>query len=239
MFPELAGPASENWAAAGFFSTTVHELRTPLTSIDGQVQLAQRFIATDPERAAAALFRVRVQTQRMNRLISDLLDHGQVSVGALRLDVVTFDLGVATAITIGLHEHEDVPRVTYTSADSVRIQGDPERIAQIVGNLLDNAIKYSPPSSHIDVSLTVVGAEAQIRVADRGVGIPDHECDQLFAPFFRSSRTREIAGTGLGLHISRRIAEQHHGRLWLESTSGQGSVFVLAIPLARPAPAGA
>lgn len=84
VFPELAGPASENWAAAGFFNTTVHELRTPLTSIDGQVQLAQRFIATDPERAAAALFRVRVQTQRMNRLISDLLDHGQVSVGAQR-----------------------------------------------------------------------------------------------------------------------------------------------------------
>ena len=146
MFPELAGPASENWAAAGFFSTTVHELRTPLTSIDGQVQLAQRFIATDPERAAAALFRVRVQTQRMNRLISDLLDHGQVSVGALRLDVVTFDLGVATAITIGLHEHEDVPRVTYTSVDSVRVQGDPERIAQIVGNLLAGSGSADPRS---------------------------------------------------------------------------------------------
>lgn len=101
--------------------------------------------------------------------------------------------------------------------------GDPERIAQIVGKLLDHAITYSPPSSPIDVSLTVVGAEAQIRVADRGVGIPDHERDQLFAPFFRSSRTREIAGTGLGLHISRRIAEQHHGRLWLESTSGLSS----------------
>ena len=235
VFPEMSGPASTNWAAAGFFSTTVHELRTPLTAIDGQVQLAQRYLGRDPARAADALARVRVQTKRMDRLIADLLDHGQVSAGALSLEVVTFDLGVATAITIGLHEHGDTPRITFTTADSVRIQGDPERIAQILGNLLDNAIKYSPPGSPVDVSLTVVAGEAQIRVTDRGVGVPADERDRLFAPFFRSSRTREISGTGLGLHISRRIAEQHHGRLLLESSSGigVGSTFLLTLPVAR------
>ncbi len=232
VFPELGGPSSENWAAAGFFSTTVHELRTPLTSIDGQVQLAQRFFEKDPARAAEALVRVRVQTRRMNRLISDLLDHGQVSVGALSLHVVTFDLGVAAAITIGLHEHGDTPRVTYTTPKDVRVQGDPERIAQILGNLLDNAITYSPPGSAIDVSLTIDGSQAQIRVTDRGVGVPEEERDRLFAPYFRSSRTREISGTGLGLHISRRIAETHRGHLWLESSGGGGSVFVLSLPLA-------
>jgi len=235
-FPDLDGPASANWSVADFFSMAVHELRTPLTSIDGHAQLAQRFIAKDPLRAADSLARIREQSKRMNRLIGDLLDQARVNVGALSLEVVTFDLGVATAITIGLHEHEDTPRITFATPKTVRIQGDPERIAQILGNLLDNARKYSPPGSGIDVSLTVVGAEAQIRVTDRGVGVPDDERGRIFAPFYRTSRTRDIPGTGLGLHISRRIAEQHHGRLWLESSGGAGSVFVLALPLAQTGP---
>ena len=232
VFPDLGGLASANWAPADFFGISVHELRTPLMSIDGQTQLAQRFIAKDPERAAGALSRIREQTKRMNRLIGDLLDYGRVGGGALSLEVVTFDLGVATAITIGMHEHEDIPRITFSTREPVRIQADPERIAQILGSLLENALKYSPAGSAIDVSLTVVDTEAQLRVTDRGVGVPDNERGRIFTPFFRSSRTREISGTGLGLHISRRIAEQHRGRLWLESSSGAGSVFVLALPLA-------
>jgi two-component system sensor histidine kinase SenX3 len=118
----------------------------------------------------------------------------------------------------------------------VRIPGDPERIAQVLGSLLDNAIQYSPPGSPIDVSLTVAGNEAQIRVTDRGIGVPDDERDRVFAPFYRTSRTRDISGTGLGLHISRRIAEQHHGRLWLESSTEADSVFALALPLASSGP---
>lgn len=233
VFPQLSGPSSENWAAAGFFSTTVHELRTPLTSIDGQAQLARRFLDTDPARARDAINKLLIQTKRMNRLITDLLGHAQVSTGALSLDVVTFDLGVAAAITVGLHEHGDVPRIAFSSPDGVRVQADPDRLAQVIGNLLDNAIKYSPPESPIDVSVTVVGSMAHISVIDRGVGIPENERDQVFAPYFRSSRTRQISGTGLGLHISRRIALTHRGHLWLESSNSAGSVFVLAIPLAE------
>ena len=236
VFPDLAGPASDNWAVADFFSMAVHELRTPLTSIDGQAQRAQRLIAKDPVRALEALDLIREQTKRMTRLIGDLLDHARVGGGALSLDVVTFDLGVATAITIGLHEHEEIPRIRFSNPESVRVRGDPERFAQILANLLDNAVKYSPPGSPIDVALTIVGNEAELRVTDRGVGIPEDERNMLFAPFFRTSRTRDISGTGLGLHISRRIAEQHSGRLWLESSNGVGSVFVLALPLAEKEP---
>jgi len=232
VFPDVSGAASNGWAAADFFSLAVHELKTPLTAIDGQTQLAQRALAKDPARAADALARIREQTKRMNRLIGDLLDYGRVGAGALSLDVVTFDLGVATAITIAQHEHGDAPRITFVATEPVRIQGDPDRIAQVLGNLLDNAIKYSAPGSSIDVSVAKVGAEAQVRMTDRGVGLPKDERSRLFSPFFRSSRTRDIAGNGLGLHISRRIAEQHRGRLWLDSSSEFGSTFILALPLA-------
>jgi signal transduction histidine kinase len=232
VFPALAGVPSAERTAADFFSMAVHELRTPLTAILGHAQLAHRFLVKDTKRAADSLDRIQAQAKRLDRLIGDLLDQARMNAGALSLAVVTFDLGVATAITIGLHEHEDPPRITFTTRAAVRVQGDPERIAQILGNLLDNAVRYSEPGSAIHVSLGVVGTEAQIRVTDRGVGVPTDERERIFAPFFRSTRTREIPGTGLGLNISQRIAEQHHGRLWLESTSETGSVFVLALPLA-------
>jgi signal transduction histidine kinase len=232
LFPDIGGQASTNWAVSDFFGIAVHELRTPLMSISGQAQLAQRNIEKDPKRAADALTKLLEQSKRMDKLIGDLLDYGSVASGALSLEVVTFDLGVATAITIAMHEHEDTPRITFTTPARVRVQADPDRIAQILGNLLDNAIKYSAPGSPIDVSLTVVGAELHLRVTDRGIGVPDAERGPLFAPFFRTTRTRDIPGTGLGLHISRRIAEQHRGRLWLESSSGVGSTFVLALPVA-------
>jgi CheY-like chemotaxis protein len=232
VFPDVNGSASEGWSTANFFSMAVHELKTPLTAIDGQAQLAQRALTKDPARAADALAQVREQIKRMNRLINDLLDYGRVGAGALSLDVVTFDLAVAAAITIAQHEHSDAPRISFAASEPVRIQGDPDRVAQILSNLLDNAIRYSPPGSSIDVSVDKVDREALVRVADRGVGLPKDERGRLFSPFFRSSRTRDIAGNGLGLHISRRIAEQHRGRLWLDSSSEFGSTFVLALPLA-------
>ena len=232
VFPELAGPGSEGWAVADFFSMAVHELRTPLTVINGQAQRAQRLVTKDPARAAEALGLLQEQIKRMTRLIGDLLEHARVGAGALSLDVVTFDLAVATAITISLHEHEEAPRIAFQGPSiPVRVRGDPDRIAQVLANLLDNAVKYSPPGSPIDVALIVVGKDAEIRVTDRGVGVPDEERDMLFAPFFRTSRTRDISGTGLGLHISQRIAKQHHGKLSLESGGSAGSVFVLTLPL--------
>jgi signal transduction histidine kinase len=234
VFPDIGGPAAADWSIADQFSTVVHELRTPLTAIAGQVQFAQKLIAKDPKRAGEALTRAHEQTKRMDHILGELLDHARAGANARSLDIVTFDLRVATAITIGLHEHDEIPRISFVAPAAVRVRGDPDRVAQVLGNLLDNAIKYSPPAAAIEVSLSVVGHEAVLRVSDRGVGVPDDERGMLFAPFFRTTRTRDISGTGLGLHISRRIAEQHHGRLWLESSGdGDGSVFALALPLAQ------
>jgi signal transduction histidine kinase len=233
VFPELAGPSSEAWGPADFFSTALHELRTPLTSIIGQAQLARRFLEKDPVRAVEAIDRTLDQAKRMNRLMTELLKETRVAMGALSLEVVTFDLGIAVATTISQHEHDDIPRITFAPPEQrVRVRGDPDRIAQILGNLLDNALKYSAPGSPIDVSLNVVDREAILRVKDFGLGVPADESDRLFTPFFRTSRTQDLAGTGLGLHISKRLAEQHGGRVWLESSTDAGSVFALALPVA-------
>ena len=194
---------------------------------------ARRFVEKNPVRAVEALDRALDQAKRMNRLMTELLQETRVAMGALSLSVVTFDLGIAVATTISEHEHEDVPRITFAPPpENVRVRGDPDRIAQILGNLLDNAIKYSAPRTPIDVSLGVVEGETIIRVRDYGLGVPADESGRLFTPFFRTSRTQDLPGSGLGLHISRRLAEQHGGRLWLETSTGAGSVFALALPVA-------
>ena len=232
LFPAVSQEAAAEWVPADFFSTAVHELRTPLTSVLGQAQLARRYVVSDPDRAGKAIDRVIEQSVRMNRLIGDLLDNARVTVGALSLQVVTFDLGLAIAGVIPQYEHDDSPRIVFRAPPApALVRGDPDRIVQIVGNLLDNALKYSPPGSPITVSLGIVGSEIHVCVEDQGIGIGADERDRIFAPFYRTARTRDIPGTGLGLHISRRIAEQHRGRLWLEKTAVPGSGFTLALPL--------
>jgi signal transduction histidine kinase len=134
---------------------------------------------------------------------------------------------------IARHDYEATPRISLQRPlQSVRIRGDAGRVAQIFDNLLSNAVKYSGPGDAIEVSLTVERDQAQVRIADHGIGVPERERAMLFTPFFRSSRTQHLPGTGLGLHISRRLAERHGGDLRLEDSFKVGSVFTLTLPVA-------
>lgn len=226
--PPISSPAEMD-----FFATTVHDLRSPLTSISGQVQLARRFIDKDSAREREALGLALAQVARMDRLLDELVDLSRVVSNAEAMERVVFDVRVVVTDAIARHEIADAPRIESRLPDvSVNVRGDGDRIGRIVDNVLDNAAKYSSPSAPIRVSLLVVGPEAQIRVEDRGVGTPADAQERLFTPYFRSSRTRDVPGTGLGLHISRRIAQQHGGRLWLENSTETGSTFCLALPLA-------
>jgi signal transduction histidine kinase len=171
----------------------------------------------------------------MTQLITELLDHARLASNGLSLSVIEIDLVSALVEAIAAHEYGTTPRITFRRpAGSVRVHGDPARIAQILDNLLGNALKYSAADAPIEVSLHVQGAEAQVRITDHGVGIPADERHLLFTPFYRTSTTRNTRGTGLGLHISKRLAESHGGRLWLEASSSDGSVFALALPLPVP-----
>lgn len=226
--PESQSPATPSM---DLLATTVHELRSPLTTISGQVQLARRFAQRDPDREREALNLALAQVARMDRMLDELADLSAVTAAAMSLEHVLFDLRDVVTASVARHEADDRPRVSVRlPSERVEVIGDPAKIGRILDNLLDNAIKYSPAGSRIDVSLRIDGPESQVRVVDRGVGVPPEARDRLFSAYFRSSRTRHLPGTGLGLHISRRVAEQHGGRLWLDASTDTGSAFVLALP---------
>ncbi len=232
VFPDV-GQLAADWPETDLFGTIVHELRGPLTVIRGQVQLARRRVGVDPEREREALDGAIAQVDRMTGLIDELLDHARLASNGLSLAVTRLDLGAVVADAVEAHDYDSVPRTSFERPDqAVTVYADAGRLTQIIDNLLGNALKYSAAGSPVTVTLTVRGTDAEVRVSDRGVGIPETERALLFTPFYRSSRTRDVRGTGLGLHISRQLAERHRGRLYLESSSATGSVFVLSLPVA-------
>ena len=232
VFPDV-GKLVADWPETDLFGTIVHELRAPLTVIRGQVQLARRHVDDDADRSRVAMDGAVAQVDRMDSLITQLLDHARLASNGLSLDVVELDLAPQVAETIATHEYGTSQQIAFERPVApVRIHGDPARIAQILDNLIGNAQKYSSAGSPISVSVRTLGAEALVRVRDQGVGIPEDERALLFTPFYRTSVTRATRGTGLGLHISKLLAERHGGRLWLEESSTSGSTFALALPLA-------
>jgi signal transduction histidine kinase len=232
VFPDV-GQLAADWPDNDLIGMVVHELRAPLTVIRGQAQLARRHVGRDPAKERAAIDTAIEQADRMAAMITELLDHTRLSSNGLSLKVIAFDLVGAVVEAIARHDYEATPRISLQRPpQSVRVRGDAGRVAQILDNLLNNAVKYSGPGDPIEVSLTVEGDEARVRIADHGIGVPAGERGMLFTPFYRTSRTRDMPGTGLGLHISKRLAERHGGGIRLEDSSGAGSVFALTLPLA-------
>jgi signal transduction histidine kinase len=232
VFPDV-GQLAADWPDNDLIGMVVHELRAPLTVIRGQAQLARRHVGRDPAKERAAIDTAIEQADRMAAMITELLDHTRLSSNGLSLKVIAFDLVGAVVEAIARHDYEATPRISLQRPpQSVRVRGDAGRVAQILDNLLNNAVKYSGPGDPIEVSLTVEGDHARVRIADHGIGVPEGERGMLFTPFYRTSRTRDMPGTGLGLHISKRLAERHGGGIRLEDSSSAGSVFALTLPLA-------
>ncbi len=195
---------------------------------------SDRDLGQDAGRERGAIDSALAQMDRMGRLISELLNQSRLSSNALSLNVVAFDLAGAIAAATARHQYGETARIAFgRPTAAVAVRGDPDRIGEILDNLLDNAIKFSAENAPIEISLTVHGTEAQVRVTDHGIGVPPSERSMLFTPFYRTSRSSDVHGTGLGLHISRQLADRHGGRLWLEVSSDAGSVFALALPLKK------
>ena len=217
-----------------FISVAAHELRTPLTTLYARLQLIERRLMRnelDPSTVLRDVTLVRQAADRLKDLIYRLLDISRIKSGQLQLETVTTDLkamlesiGSMLAETSGREITISAPGSPETHEASV----DAVRIEEVVVNLVDNAVKYSPAGTPIEVELTSAPEMISIAVRDHGQGIVGEERTRIFEPFHRSSVN--APGVGLGLHIAREIAELHGGTLTLETPLDGGSRFVVRLP---------
>lgn len=215
-----------------FFAMASHEIKTPITALSGNLQLAQRHLRRgDTARAAGSLDGAMRHLQEMVRLIDDLLEVSRLEAGRFAIRPSRLDLGALVATGLERFDPDEGPTTITLRVppDPVWVDADAVRLGQVVDNLVQNAQKYGS-GRPVEVQVSREADDAVIRVIDGGIGIPPDERPSLFEPFFRTSNTAQLPGTGLGLHISRRIVELHGGRLDLESSSPHGSTFVVRLP---------
>ncbi|TSD66973.1 PAS domain-containing sensor histidine kinase [Inquilinus sp. KBS0705] len=215
-----------------FIGLASHELKTPLTSISGYLQILSGII-TD-EKARSFVDKTRQQVKKLGALVSDLLDISKIEAGKLALSVETFNIRqvLDDAIELLSNGNNKYQIQLNTNITSLKVIGDPNRIEQVIINLLTNAIRYSPGSNNILVYLTAEANEVKIGVQDFGVGIEPSKLGEIFSRFYRvDDANPNISGLGIGLYLSHEIVTRHNGRIWAESQPGVGSTFWFTLPL--------
>jgi signal transduction histidine kinase len=233
---------STQQAQRDFLANVSHELRTPLTSIQGFAQALLDGAAATPEaiqRSAGIIFG---EADRMRRLVDGLLDLARLDSGLRALTLAPVDLrGLLTGAAEKFSLRANAGSVTLAAdlpPTLPAITGDADRLAQVVANLLDNALKHTPAGGRVTLSASASPTSVEISVSDTGPGIPAEDLGRIFERFYQVDKSRaHSAGLGLGLAISREIVEAHGGRLRAESVTGLGSRFTVELPL--PAAAGA
>ena len=224
---------------AQFVATISHELRTPLASLHGAA-MTLREHDLPAQTQDDLLEMIAEQSNRLANLVEEILVAGQLDSGSLRVVADTFDpeelvRGVVTVARSRVGEETTIEVVMPPAVPNVH--GDGERTRQVLLNLLDNAIKYSPSGRRIEVGLEAVGDRLRFSVQDEGLGIPVGEQERIFDKFYRldPDQRRGIGGTGLGLYICRELVRSMHGRIWVESEPGKGTIFAFELP-AEPLP---
>jgi two-component system OmpR family sensor kinase len=217
-----------------FLADASHELRTPVTSIRGYAELFRRGAAERPEDLARAMRRIEDEAARMGGLVEDLLLLARLDQGR-PLEQARVDLSaIATdAAADGQMLEPDRP-IEVVAPLPVIVIGDEQRLRQVAGNLVQNALRHTPKGTPVTVSVTAKDGLARLIVHDEGPGIPKEHASRIFERFYRAdpSRTRNSGGSGLGLSIVASIATSHNGRAYVETELGKGSSFVVELPLA-------
>ena len=223
-----------------FAANVSHELKTPLTSIRGFVETLENGAIDNPEMAHKFLRIIMLETERLTRLINDILSisklesgRDEVAIERLRLDKMAYD--VADMLTIHAEEKE-VSIDCHLNRTPVNIMGNPDRVEQMLINLIENAIKYNKPGGSVTVQVFTNGVTASVAISDTGIGIAAENLPRLFERFYRvdKGRSRQMGGTGLGLAIVKHIVRSMNGDIEVHSALDEGTEFLITLPVAPP-----
>jgi PAS domain S-box-containing protein len=225
-----------------FVALISHELRTPLTAIQGYTELVLDGTAGElNEEQQTMLSAVDRNSTRLLRLINDLLFVAQVNAGKLNVAIEDVDLAAVAAEAVAdARARAAAAEVSLELECDVTptVSADRVRLAQVFDNLISNAIKFTPAGGHVGLTVSMVGEEAVIVVADSGMGMTPEDQQRLFTRFFRTKAAAKIQGTGLGLTITKAILDAHHGSISVESEVGHGTRFTVTVPTSNHAPEG-
>ncbi len=220
-----------------FVANVSHEFRTPLTAIQGFAETLLAGAMDDPQNRGRFLEIIVEHSRRLARLTEDLLMLSKMDADRLEFETRRIPVGpfIESCIETAQPRARDKDlRLSVNQANKIPdIAGDRRRLTEVLQNLLDNAIQYTPAGGQIMVSAGVTGSEVTFTVSDTGIGIPQADQPRIFERFYRVdvARSREVGGTGLGLSIAKHLVEGHGGRIWVESDVGQGSQFHFSVPI--------
>lgn len=221
-----------------FVGNVSHEFKTPLTAIQGFAETLLAGAIDDPKNNRRFLEIIREHAARLARVTDDLLKLARIEAGKLELEF--FPVGIQELIescaetTLLKASRKQISFSMEIPSGLPSVRGDASLLHDVLQNLLDNAIQYTPPGGRVVAGAAAGPHDATITISDTGIGIPLADQERIFERFYRvdAARSREAGGTGLGLSIAKHIVEAHGGRLWVESAVGQGSKFSFSIPLA-------
>ena len=225
-------------ARTDFAANVSHELKTPLTSIRGFVETLEAGAIDNPPMAHKFLRIIMLETERLTRLINDILsisklESGQdeVAIERIRLDKVAYDVSDMLMIHAG---EKQVTINAHVNEKPTYIMGNPDRVEQMLINLIENAIKYNKPGGSVTVQVFSNDQEANVTISDTGIGIAEEHLPRMFERFYRvdKGRSRQMGGTGLGLAIVKHIVRSMNGEIEVHSKLGEGTEFLITLPLA-------
>ncbi len=218
---------------ADFVALVSHELRTPLTSVLGSTKtLRRRWRDLPPEQRDSLLAVAVTESERLATLVEEVLDTSRIDAGTFSYSFANVELAPLIEAAVAAAASDGVDIVTRLPGGIPIVRGDPARLRQVLGNLIDNAVKYSPADGTVEVRATAAHEQVVIDVTDDGSGISPDDFELIFEKFGRVDGAGATPGTGLGLYIARAIAEAHGGSLDVASAPGRGSTFTLTLPAA-------
>ncbi|HEV7662273.1 MAG TPA: ATP-binding protein [Chloroflexota bacterium] len=220
-----------------------HDLRTPLATTRAMVEALADGVVTDKEDVQRYLGLVLGETRHLSRLIDDLFELSQIDSGALRLRRLPIDVGELVSETVAAYrapaaEHDITLGETLNTGATTRIEADPERLQRVLRNLLDNALRHTPPGGTIHVTAATRAEDVRVTVSDSGPGVGSDELERIFDRFYRGEPSRRrndqaatVSGAGLGLAIARGLIQAHKGQIWAEKSPLGGISVQITLPL--------